>query len=193
MCQTVDSVTTAFDLYLLGMPTVLVAGGDAFLPGMPSLGSSDGTDWTSALTDAQGSVLRHIDDAGSMSALTRYDTYGGARPSTSLPEGIGFTGEWADATGLVNLRARAYDPSLGAFLSRDAFGGLSTLPLTGNRHAYASGRRWAAKCDEIVVAVANVHRRPRLGAPLDRPHPGLPRAPCGAGGGCGFPPSAARH
>ena len=74
-----------------------------------------------------------------MTALTRYDPYGGARPSTTLPDGIGYTGEWADATGLVNLRARAYDPSLGAFLSRDAFGGLSTMPLTGNRHAYASG------------------------------------------------------
>ena len=106
---------------------------------MPSLGSSDGTDWVSALTDAQGSVLRHIDDTGTMTALTRYDPYGGARPSTSLPDGFGYTGEWADATGLVNLRARAYDPSLGAFLSRDAFGGLSTMPLTGNRHAYASG------------------------------------------------------
>ena len=137
--QTVDSVTTDLDLDLRGMPTVLADGARAYLPGMSSLGYSDGSDWTSALTDAQGSVLRHIDDTGTMTALTRYDPYGGARPSTTLPDGFGFAGEWADPTGLVNLRARAYDPSLGAFLSRDSFPGIGTMPLTGNRHAYASG------------------------------------------------------
>ena len=74
-----------------------------------------------------------------MTALTRYEPYGTARLSTSLPEGFGYAGEWADASGLVNLRARAYDPSLGAFTTRDAFPGLVLAPLTGNRHAYALG------------------------------------------------------
>jgi RHS repeat-associated protein len=135
--QTVDSVTTDFDLDLRGLPTVLVAGDLAYLPGMPSLGYLDGADWFGALADTQGSILRHIDDTGSMTALTRYDPYGGARGGTSLPEGFGYTGEWADGSGLVNLRARAYDPVLGAFTSRDPVPGLPTQPLSGNRHAYA--------------------------------------------------------
>ncbi len=45
----------------------------------------------------------------------------------------------AAPSGLVDLRARAYDPSLGAFTSRDGFPGVLGSPLTGNRHAYALG------------------------------------------------------
>jgi RHS repeat-associated protein len=116
-----------------------VAGDAAYLPGMASLGSSDGTDWTATLADAQGSVLATVDAAGVMGPVARYDPYGGPRPTTTLPVGIGFTGEWTDPTALVDLRARVYDPSLQRFLTRDTFGGIPTIPATGNRHAYALG------------------------------------------------------
>ncbi|MBA2488156.1 MAG: RHS repeat protein [Chloroflexi bacterium] len=70
-------MSTTFDLDLrAGLPTMLAAGGRTYLPGMASLGFADGTAWTSALTDVQGSVLRHIDSAGTMTALTRYDPCG---------------------------------------------------------------------------------------------------------------------
>jgi RHS repeat-associated protein len=133
-------VTTLLDLDLRGeLSSVLVAGDTAYLPGMASLGSSDGVDWTATLADAQGSVLATVDAAGTMGPIARYDPYGGPRPSTTLPVGIGFTGEWTDPVALIDLRARAYDPSLQRFLSRDTFGGIPTLPATGNRHAYALG------------------------------------------------------
>jgi RHS repeat-associated protein len=127
--QTIDSVTTLLDLDLRGeLSSVLVAGDTAYLPGMASLGSSDGTDWTATLADAQGSVLATVDAAGTMGPVARYDPYGGPRPSTTLPVGIGFTGEWTDPVGLVDLRARVYDPSLQGFLTRDTFGGIPTIP-----------------------------------------------------------------
>ncbi|MFN8520944.1 MAG: RHS repeat-associated core domain-containing protein [Chloroflexota bacterium] len=74
-----------------------------------------------------------------MGPIARYDPYGGPRPSTTLPAGIGFAGEWADATGLVDLRARAYDPSLQSFLTRDPVRGVPAVPATGAPYAYALG------------------------------------------------------
>ncbi len=50
--------------------------------------------------------------------------------------GIGFAGEWRDATGLINLRTRAYDPVLGRFIGRDSFSGIAGAPQTGNRYSY---------------------------------------------------------
>lgn len=137
--ETVNSVTTNFDLDLRGLPTVLVAEGNSYLPGMPSLGYETTSGWLNTMADAQGSLLQTIDSSGTTSALMRYDPYGNARPGSSVVPGIGYTGEWADPAGLVNLRFRAYDASIGRFVSRDSFDGVSTLPLTANRHAYALG------------------------------------------------------
>jgi RHS repeat-associated protein len=139
LSETIDSATTSFDLDLRGLPSVLVAGHKSFLPGMPSLGHASSGAWLSSLTDAQGSVLQTIDSSGVTGTLVRYDPYGGLRPGSSPTPGIGYTGEWSDPTGLVNLRFRAYDPALGRFISRDTFGGLSTLPQSANRYAYALG------------------------------------------------------
>jgi YD repeat-containing protein len=70
--QTVDSVTTLLDLDLRGdLSSVLVAGDAAYLPGMTSLGSSDGTDCTATLADAQGSLLAEVDAAGVMAWESR--------------------------------------------------------------------------------------------------------------------------
>jgi RHS repeat-associated protein len=137
--ETIDGVSTDFDLDLRGLPTVLVAGDKSYLPGMPNLGYAQSGSWLSSLTDAQGSVLQTIDAQGVTSPLTRYDPYGNPRPGSSVASGIGYGGEWTDPTGLVNLRFRAYDPSLGRFLSRDTFDGLPAIPLTGNRHSDALG------------------------------------------------------
>ncbi|MBA2556697.1 MAG: RHS repeat-associated core domain-containing protein [Chloroflexi bacterium] len=92
-----------------------------------------------ALTDHQGSVLGHVSETGAATPLTHYDPYGAPRAGASPSEGIGYAGEWADATGLLNLRARAYDPTLGRFISRDTFGGVASAPLTGNRYLYGLG------------------------------------------------------
>ncbi len=93
--------------------------------------------WYSALADQAGSAHSTVSQAGTQSSITRYDPFGAARPGSTIPAGIGYAGEWADATGLVNLRARAYDPAAGRFTSRDGFAGLLPSPQTANRYSYA--------------------------------------------------------
>jgi RHS repeat-associated protein len=48
---------------------------------------------------------------------------------------FGFAGEGSDSTGLINLRARDYDPETGTFLSKDPLGVASTL----NGYQYCNG------------------------------------------------------
>jgi len=93
-------------------------------------------------TDLQGSVRYTTDDGGNVGDGTAarvggpagYDPYG-VPEGTSAPPTFGYTGELQDAaTGLVNLRARTYNPAVGQFLTRD--------PLeqqTGQAYAYANG------------------------------------------------------
>ena len=137
---TVDAVTTDFLLDIRGLGSVLSDGTRRFLPGAPNAGyESDGA-WVNALTDQQGTVMGHADAVGLVGNLTHYDPYGAPMPGESgLGSGPGFTGEWSDATGLLDLRARAYDPSLHSFMVRDSFGGVASAPLSANRYAYALG------------------------------------------------------
>jgi len=93
-------------------------------------------------TDLQGSVRYTTDDggnvgdgsAGNVGGPAGYDPYG-VPEGTSAPAPFGYTGELQDPnTGLVNLRARTYNPLVGQFLTRD--------PLeqqTGQAYAYAGG------------------------------------------------------
>jgi len=55
------------------------------------------------------------------------------------PNPYKFQGEWHDeATGLVYLRARWYDPGTGRFLSSDPSNGRPRSPLSLNRYIYAN-------------------------------------------------------
>jgi RHS repeat-associated protein len=76
-------------------------------------------------------------EAGATSTLAHFDPYGAPRPGGTASSGIGFAGEYRDGTGLVNLRARSYDPVLGRFIGRDTFGGVAAAPQSANRYAYA--------------------------------------------------------
>jgi len=59
-------------------------------------------------------------------------------PSGTALSDFQYAGEQKDAeTGLLNLRARYYDPTLGRFLSRDALSGRAGFPQSFNRYAYA--------------------------------------------------------
>jgi len=74
----------------------------------------------------------------------------------------------ATRAGLIDLRARAYDPGLGRFTSRDGFGGLVQAPQTANRYSYALNGpyRYADPSGRFVAAVyqngadARVDRHP---------------------------------
>ncbi len=56
-------------------------------------------------------------------------TYGAMGNRTTA---YGFTGEWMDGTGLVNLRARYYKSSIGHFISKDTWQGNFNNPLSLN-------------------------------------------------------------
>ena len=73
--------------------------------------------WQNALLDLIGSPILTVSQAGAVSAAVHYDPYGTPRPGSSAAVGIGYAGEYRDGTGLVNLRARSYDPLLAPFSS----------------------------------------------------------------------------
>ena len=70
-----------------------------------------------------------------------YDPYGQPLASTGTTQTpFGFTGELADANGLLYLRARHYAPRLGAFPSLDPYEGSAARPMSLNGYAWVEGR-----------------------------------------------------
>jgi RHS repeat-associated protein len=76
-------------------------------------------------TDGLGSVRALSGTDSSTSATYQYDAFGNIRNTTgSSSNPFEFSGQQLDQeTGLYYLRARFYDPSIGAFLSKDAYRG----------------------------------------------------------------------
>jgi RHS repeat-associated protein len=69
-----------------------------------------------------------------------HDTYGEVYGATGSSQTVfGFTGEETDGTGLINLRARYYNPALGIFPSLDPLEGNARRPGSLNRYAYVFG------------------------------------------------------
>jgi RHS repeat-associated protein len=94
------------------------------------------TDYVLA-TDIQGSVRSVLDTTGVEHIRSVFEPYGRTISSTSLTNKapkvtLGYTGELLDATGLIHLRARQYDPVNGVFLSPDA-------GASGSNLGYAAG------------------------------------------------------
>jgi RHS repeat-associated protein len=52
---------------------------------------------------------------------------------------LGQAGEMTDGSGLVNLRARYYDPGTGRFVSKDIWAGNNERPLSLNKWNYVEG------------------------------------------------------
>lgn len=89
--------------------------------------------WTYPIQDGLGSV-RGVVNATNVPQESRfYDPYGTVTQTSGSPQTVfGFTGEETDVNGLLNLRARYYNPAIGQFISLD--------PLeTSNRFAYTNG------------------------------------------------------
>jgi RHS repeat-associated protein/uncharacterized repeat protein (TIGR01451 family) len=103
--------------------------------GLPMLMSDGGTTqtWVNAqlvaqtagsastfpLTDALGSIRAVTDTSGAVVSTTRRDAFGAPRAASGSPSTFGYTGQQTDPTGLINLRARMYEPGTGRFLSAD--------------------------------------------------------------------------
>jgi RHS repeat-associated protein len=87
--------------------------------------------------DSLGSTIATTDANGTVEQTFDYDVFGQLR-SVSGVNGTRytFTGEENDASGLVYLRARYYDPMTGRFLSRDPYPMNATDTQSLNRYAY---------------------------------------------------------
>ncbi|GAA5531219.1 RHS repeat-associated core domain-containing protein [Herpetosiphon gulosus] len=98
-----------------------------------SLGPS-GRRWL--ISDGIGSVRRTLSDSGTVIQARQWTPFGVEIGGTASA-GLGYAGEWQDASGLVYLRARWYDPAASRFLSRDPWDGMISNPQTLNPYAYA--------------------------------------------------------
>ena len=110
LAETTGGATTEY-VTGLGVEAVFGAGGGRYL-----------------LTDVQGSVAGLTDAAGAVSASYRYDAFGAvaaqAGPdATANPLRFnGSLGVFDRGTGLLEMRARFYDPATGRFTQRDPLG-----------------------------------------------------------------------
>jgi RHS repeat-associated protein len=84
--------------------------------------------------DQQGSTRMITGASGTVAATTTFDAYGNKLGSTgSATTALGYDGQYTNAdTGLIYLRARAYDPATGQFLSVDPLAASTREP-----YAYA--------------------------------------------------------
>jgi RHS repeat-associated protein len=90
-------------------------------------------------SDRLGSIRAISDASGALTATYRTDEWGVPTATTgSAGQPFRFTGEPLDATGLVYLRARYYHPDLGRFMTRDTWPGVTVLPSSLHRVAYAA-------------------------------------------------------
>lgn len=94
------------------------------------------------IADARASVRSTLRGGeGGLGLVDSFDAFGrrlASSESESPREHLGYGGEFNDvATGLYDLRARAYDPESGRFTSPDPFEGESSLPVSRHRYLYA--------------------------------------------------------
>ncbi|MCC3416220.1 MAG: hypothetical protein JGK05_32030 [Microcoleus sp. PH2017_02_FOX_O_A] len=90
-------------------------------------------------TDGIGSTRAITDSVGLVTDRYTYDAFGGLLNQTgTFGNSFQFAGEQRDSsTGLDYMRARYYDPSLGRFISKDAFSGFLSDPMSQHDYQYA--------------------------------------------------------
>ena len=139
--QTVDGNTTFYSLDpAAGLTQVLDDGENTYLYGLVRIGEEQPGGWVFHHGDALGSV-RQLTDGNRVVTLVRsYQPYGEVLASSGDGEtSYSFTGEWADSSGLIFLRARFYSPWDGRFLTRDVWEGDYSQPMSYNGWLYGYG------------------------------------------------------
>jgi RHS repeat-associated protein len=138
--QTVAGATTrsVYDA-VGGLPTLLDDGARKYVWGLGLAYAVGGTGIEVYHADGLGSVQALTDAAGRVTQTQRTDEYGVPTETTGASgQPFGFTGEQRDATGLVYLRARMYDPASGRFMQRDTHPGGTGDPGSQHRYAYVA-------------------------------------------------------
>ncbi|MBR4428407.1 MAG: RHS repeat protein, partial [Clostridia bacterium] len=124
LTETTDGVTTAYTY------------------GLERLAAYTESTRTAYLYDGRGSVIQtvqtNIETASFADAVytsKAYSAYG--ELLTEKTSGFGYNGEYYDAaTGMLNLRARQYEPAQARFSQRDSLKGWSTEPRSLNAYLY---------------------------------------------------------
>lgn len=100
---------------------------------------ADGTT-SSFARDGGKSIRAEVNGAGAVSASFRYRAYGAISQSSgaSSPSYLGYAGQLVDPSGLLNMRARWYDPATGRFTTHDPAGGNPSSPASLNAFDYAN-------------------------------------------------------
>ena len=92
------------------------------------------------LYNPHGDTSATTDQNGNVTGTYRYDSFGNPTGTNNLADA--YTGKWQrntdDATGLIKMGAREYDPALGRFVSADSLQGDPFDPQRRNRYAYAT-------------------------------------------------------
>jgi RHS repeat-associated protein len=173
MQQTVNGVP---ETYLLdtatGLTQVLADGAHTYLYGVDRISQQCITVTDYFLGDALGSVRQLTDASGSVTLAKSYDPYGEVLAEVgSGATSFGYTGEWTDATGLVNLRARYYVPGQGRFLTKDVWEGNYEQPMSFNAwlYAYANPINWTDPTGHIGFYNRSVAVRYAYEHDLDAP------------------------
>jgi RHS repeat-associated protein len=136
--RTQGATTTSF-LYdpAFAPAPLLVAGTERIVYGLgPLYREHAGATYDTLVRDGIGSVRLEVSGTGRITNAFDYTAYGALNASTAQPL-LGFAGEMHDASGLLYLRARWYDPAVGRFMTKDPVSGASENPMTLNRYLYA--------------------------------------------------------
>ena len=149
--ETAGGVTTEYLVDTLnptGLPQVLeeIVNGSvtrAYAYGLRRISENqkiNGT-WTPSFYgyDGHGNVRFLASTAGAVTDTYQFDAFGNQIASTgTTPNNYLFSGEQFDnSTGLYQLRARWYRPTVGRFITRDPVEGQPCSPLTLNPYVYA--------------------------------------------------------
>jgi RHS repeat-associated protein len=107
---------------------------------VPGVGQWDGQTWTYELPDGLGSVRQLADSQGYLVQRYDYSPFGEMAASEGKrTNALRYAGEqWDSDAGLLYLRARWYDPSVGRFTTPDPFPGFVVLPQTQNPYVYVN-------------------------------------------------------
>jgi RHS repeat-associated protein len=110
----------------------------SYVVGARLLSVSQGVDLRFYLSDGLGSTRLLTNQTGAVTDTYRYSAYGVLLEHTGgSANAFQFAGQQQDASGLLYLRARYYDPATGRFLSRDAYAASDQIPLSLNKYLYA--------------------------------------------------------
>jgi RHS repeat-associated protein len=102
--------------------------------------AQNATAWEYLLPDGLGSVRQIADVNGYLIRTQDYEPYGSLLNGSGSGQSVyGFAGEERDTTGLIYLRARYMQPTLGIFLARDSWSGEMLRPGSMNGYSYVEG------------------------------------------------------